>query len=373
MNKVVALINLHDSNELGLLTLNRPIASTTFFGRYAFIDFALSNLSNSGIDQVGILVKNHSRSIIKHLGGKNTYLRNPKTGFQSIFLNERGLLNPDFNTDIHNIQENDWFLYDNDVKYIVVCPCNILMHVDYNDIVREHIKFNRKISVMVTDVKNADAPSLHQCERVVVDSLSDVQKFDTNDGNYKEATVSLETYVFNADFLRDILKTVNGISQMLTIKSLVKYLSSYTEKVHAIKFKGMFKRFASMNDYFNHSMQLINEPEKARDLFRINWPIYTLTHNTRPVLYGEKSNVSTSLIANGCTIDGTVKHSILSRDVTIEEGSSVENCIIFTNSHISKGVHLKNCIVDKHTKIDVVKDIEGTEEKPLYIPQGAKI
>ena len=120
MNNVVALIDLHNTTNLGELTKNRPIASTTFLGRYAFIDFTLSNISNSGIDEIGILVQDHSRSIIKHLGGKNTYLRNPKTGFQSIFLNERGLLNPEFNTDINNILENDWFLYDNAVKYIIV-------------------------------------------------------------------------------------------------------------------------------------------------------------------------------------------------------------------------------------------------------------
>ena len=87
MNNVVALINLHGNANLGLLTKQRPIASTTLLGRYAFIDFALSNLTNSGIDEIGILIQDHSRSIIKHLGGKNTYLKNPKTGFQNLFLN----------------------------------------------------------------------------------------------------------------------------------------------------------------------------------------------------------------------------------------------------------------------------------------------
>ena len=46
MRDVIALVNLHNSSELKPLTNSRPLASTTFLGRFAFIDFALSNLTN---------------------------------------------------------------------------------------------------------------------------------------------------------------------------------------------------------------------------------------------------------------------------------------------------------------------------------------
>ena len=88
MNNVLALIDLYDGGELGLLTNEKPLASTTFLGRYAFIDFVLSNLSNSGIDQIGVLVKNHANSIYKHISNTNTYLANPKTGSLNLLINE---------------------------------------------------------------------------------------------------------------------------------------------------------------------------------------------------------------------------------------------------------------------------------------------
>ncbi len=374
MNNVIALIDLHNQSNLGLLTKNRPIASTTYLGRYAFIDFTLSNLTNSGVDEIGILVRDHSRSIIKHLGGKNTYLRNPKTGFQNIFLNEKGLLNPQLNTDIHNIIENDWFLYDSNVKYVVICPVNFIGHVDYNKVIEEHIKANRQMSCLVANVENADDPSLYRAMRCVVDPIGDVQKFETNDCRTKKATICLEVYVFNVDYLKEILKKADDISQMFTINDLVKYLSTYIEKVNAIEHKGEFRRIASLSDYFNVSMESIdNHKLMTETLFPEDWPIYTLTHDTRPVLYGEKCKVSNSLIANGCTINGTVKHSVLSRDVIVEEGATVENCVVFTNTVVKKGVHLKNCVVDKHCVFETKKDVEGTKEEPLYIPQGAHI
>lgn len=376
MNNVIALIDLHNTTDLGLLSKNRPIASTTFLGRYAFIDFTLSNLSNSGIDSIGILVQDHSRSIIKHFGGgKNTYLRNPKTGWQNIFINEKGLLNAAFNTDINNILENDWFLYDNNLKYIFICPVHYLMHIDYGEVLKAHIASNRQVSVVVSDVTNADDPGLLHCDKVTVDPLSDVQKFAVNDGKEKKACVSLQTYIFNCDFLREVLAKANSISLMFNINDLVKYLSSYLEKVHAIKFNGYFRRLNSLETYYNVSMETLNNGNGGliSNLFEKNWSIYTLSHNSRPVLYGEKCDVVNSSIANGCTINGIVHHSILSRNVIIDEGAVVEDSIIFTNTHIKKGVHLKNVIVDKHCVLEINKDVHGEDGKLLYVPQGAHI
>lgn len=57
MANILGILNLHHSPELGPLTKRRSIASTSFLGRYAFMDFMLSNFSNSGIDMVATLVK----------------------------------------------------------------------------------------------------------------------------------------------------------------------------------------------------------------------------------------------------------------------------------------------------------------------------
>ena len=45
MKKIIGFCNLHNSPQLGQLTASRPMASTSFLGRYAFIDFCLFNFS----------------------------------------------------------------------------------------------------------------------------------------------------------------------------------------------------------------------------------------------------------------------------------------------------------------------------------------
>ena len=89
MRKVIGFCNLHHSPQLGELTSSRPLASTSFLGRYAFIDFVLSNFSNSNIDEIGILVKDHARSLNKHLGFGNSWNINTKTGANVVMYNEK--------------------------------------------------------------------------------------------------------------------------------------------------------------------------------------------------------------------------------------------------------------------------------------------
>lgn len=372
MRDVIALVNLHNSTELRPLTNSRPLASTTFLGRFTFIDFALSNLTNSGIDNIGILVKNHSRSIIKHLGSETTYLKNPKTGFQSLFINEYGLTNPGFNTDINNIKENDWFLYDTNAKYIIVVPVQFVYKVDFNEIIKEHIKSQRMVSLVYRETKKADTRFLN-CDKITVDVLGNVQKIINNVGDKQKAYISLETYIFNVDYLRELLKKSENISSMFTLRDLIHYICNFEQKIHAIKYEGYCRYFGSLKDYYDFSFELLDTSKFKTSLFTNGWKYYTTTHNTSPTIYGLNCDVNNSSLANGCVIDGTVKHSILARNVTVEEGAEVENCIIFTHTIIKSGVKIKNAIVDKHCTIENKKEISGTSLNPLFIPQGAKI
>lgn len=373
MNKVVALINLHTSPELGLLTEKRPLASTTFLGRYAFIDIVLSNLTNSGIDDIAILVKERYRSIIKHIGNENTYLQNSKTGFLNFFINEKGSLNPTFNTDLNNIKENDYFLFDKHVEYVLIAPTEIIMTYDYKNLISEHIKSGKKISVLYGTGKNING-TYNGLSSIVVDPLNNIQKIDPIDKDSdEELNISLKSYIINKDFLKEILDKFSNISKIFNISDMVLYITKYFEKVNAVKFEGKFLYFNTFKKYYDYSFKVLDQGISLTDPLVPDWVIFTTTHNTRPVLFGPKSKVENSIVSNGCQIDGTVKRSILSRNVVVEEGATVEDSIIFTNCYVKAGVTLKNVVSDKHVKFVNKKEIAGTSSEPIYIPQGAKL
>ena len=68
-----------------------------------------------------------------------------------------------------------------------------------------------------------------------------------------------------------------------------------------------------------------------------------------------------------------MKNSILSRDVVVEEGAVVENCIIFTHTEIGKDVKLKYVVTDKYSKIQEVKKIIKDKDELLYIGKGERV
>lgn len=63
----IVFSNIHDANLPELVRL-RTLASIPFGGRYRLIDFALSNMVNSGITKVGVITKRNYQSLMDHVG-----------------------------------------------------------------------------------------------------------------------------------------------------------------------------------------------------------------------------------------------------------------------------------------------------------------
>ena len=76
-------------------------------------------------------------------------------------------------------------------------------------------------------------------------------------------------------------------------------------------------------------------------------PVYTKVKDSVPAQYGTGAQVSNSIISDGCTIEGTVINSILSRGVIIGKGATVRDSIIMQNTEVMKNVTLNNVILDK--------------------------
>ena len=113
--------------------------------------------------------------------------------------------------------------------------------------------------------------------------------------------------------------------------------------------------------------------EVRKDLFKEDWPIYTTTHNTPPAIYGADAKVCNSFIANGSNIQGTVINSIISRDVVIEKGAVVKNCILFSGTKVGKNSQLEYVVADKNVKIKEIKELHGEADHYTYISFGANI
>lgn len=366
MAKVVGLINLHSPVEFEGLTERRPVASVSFLGRYALIDFALSNMSNSSIDRVGVLIEKKPRSLFKHFGNIDSWDLNSKSGGVSLLYNEHYANNDRYNTDLNNLEENIAFLESDASDYVVITPCHIINIMDYNEAIESHVASGAKITAVYSKIKDGN-------ESFIGGDVYDIKDnkligSSVNKGTRKAINISLETYVINTDELLRIMKDARKVSSFFGLKDYINYKLNDLD-VNTYQFKGYIRCIDSIEAYYKYSLEFLNQ-DISSTVFKSNWPIYTKTNDTPPTKYLVDAKVKRAFIANGAFIDGTVENSIIGRGVKIGKEAVVKNSIIFSGAEVAPGAHIENVIMDKSSRVVKEKNLSGKEGKPLYIREG---
>jgi len=370
MPKIMGFCNLHGNKSLGPLTENRPLGSTSFLGRYALMDFTLSNFSNSGIDKVGILIETQPRSIMKHLGSTNVFNNNTKLGFEQVLYNEKHSMNPLYNHDLNNLKANDWLILDHRPDVIVIAPSDLLYTLDFQPVIKQHLESKEKLTMVYARTKKCKKQFLF-ADAITLKDGRVVGTFQ-NQGTRDELDISLDTFVISKDYLMELLELGPQISATFGLKELIRHLVNQTGVTFgSYKLTGYLRAFDSLDSYFENSMEFL-EFEFRNKVFIDGWPIYTVSNNTPPARYGANAMIKNSMIANGAKINGTVINSIISRNVVVEEGARIENAIIFTDTKVGKDVVIQRAIIDKYVKIEKTKLLAG-KESVLYIKQGEKL
>ncbi len=371
MSKVIGICNLHNEPSLGELTKTRPLGTVTFLGRYAIMDFLLSNFSNSGINIMPILVENNVGLIRSHLRDGNIWINNTKVGFIRLLMNEKALSNPTLNTDVNNMLANGGIINNIECDYVIVASPHYLYSFDFNNLVHAIEQNGADIMMMYSSRNDADV-EFQNCDALLLDG-NRVINCKKNTGARQSADISLSAYIFKKSVLRELLLDSKEISVFYTLKHLItNAIHSGKYNIQGYKFSGYVVPILSLEGYVKKSFELLPY-ETRQKLFLKDWPIYTTTHNTPPTLYLEDAQVKNSFIANGSVIEGKVENSILSRDVKVRKGAVVKNCIIFTHTEIGEGVKLNYVLSDKSAVINNVKSLQGDLDNLIVVPQGAKV
>ncbi len=352
-----------DTVKIEGISKHRPMSSVSFLGRYRLIDFPLSNLTNSGVNTIHIYVKEKPRSVFEHVGTGRQYNINSKHGKLRVMYGEEEISSSVYNTDVRSYLQNESYIWEDEAEYVIIMPSHFVYLQNFVDVMDKHIESGADITMLY---KNTDLAKEKYFGTTTLNFDKDkrVKSFEINRGQAKKRAISLEAYVMKKHLFVELLRKANDQSPIYWFKDI---LTENVENldIRGYSVKGTVLAITDLQSYYDSSMELIN-PETS-DLFRQDWPIYTRTNDSAPTIYGDKAKVSKSLVANGTTIKGKVINSIIGRNVQIEEGAVVENCIILPTSYVGKNVHINGLVVDKHVRIEKSKEIQGSKEEIIYI------
>ena len=330
--------------RLSLLTRFRAKPAVPFAGRYRIIDFTLTNCVRSGIDDVYILTQYIARSLIRHIGiGKpwdldrrkgGVHILHPRLGFQAADW-YRGTADAIF--------QNIPVLEELESDHILILSGDHVYHMDYRDFMHFHAASEKPASVAVVTVPRS------MCgEFGIVTAGRDgtVTCFEEKPEHSESNLASMGIYIFEKEFLIRTLKKLRARHENLDFgKHVFPHLVS-RRRVAAYRFPGYWLDIGTLKGYYAASLDLLGKHPRLR--FQDDGlPVLTVPDDSPPLVLGKNARAVSSLICNGCLIEGEVISSIVSQNATIKRGALVENSILFHDCIIERGARVRNCIIDK--------------------------
>ena len=366
-NNVLGIVYSNSYDEsLSELTARRTMGSVPFGGRYRLIDFVLSDMVNSGICKVGVITNSNFRSLMDHIGNGKPWDLARKNGGLQMF--------PPFNPSqagngrIGALYRILSFISSSSEEYVLLSDTNTVTNMDFEQMFDYHTGTGADITILANSGKK---PNLNNIMTLNCDADMRVTSVALAPKTADEVLYSTNTILMGRTLLERLVRDAESFGfdsfENDIIRKQVDKLN-----IRCYKARGFCATIDGLVSYYKTNLELLS-PSVRRDLFCEDRPVYTKIRNDMPVIYGLGSNVSNSLVSDGCKIAGVVENSVLSRGVCVEKGAVVKNCILMQDTRVCEGASLNCVITDKSVTVNPFKTLCGESSFPVYVSKGIVI
>ena len=353
----------------------RLMASIPFASRYRMIDFVLSSMANSGIDNISVIVKKNYHSLMDHLGSGREWDLVRKNGGLNIFppfmesdsrayLGRAGALANTLD-----------FLRSQKEKYVVMADSHIAVNFDFGKMIDAHIASGADVTVAYNEQELPANYLYHEAnDRDYYYTLG------INDGRVEKILINakdkgiqnfcMNIYVIERELLIDLINaaSLRG-NEYFERDVLIPQLGKLN--VQAYKYDGYLARITGMKSYFDENMKLLDDYNI--DALFDGAPIYTKVRDDNPTRYIDGAKVKNTMAADGCVIEGEVENCVLFRGAKVAKGAVIKNCVLMQDTVVEAGANMEYVITDKNVVISAGKELKGNDSFPVYIPKFHKV
>jgi glucose-1-phosphate adenylyltransferase len=360
------------------LTGHRSKPAVPFGGTCRLIDFALSNLVNSGVSQIYVLTQYKSHSLQRHLQQGWT-LTHPMNGY---------LLMP---VPPQMMGRETWYLGTADAVYqniglirnknpdlVLVFGSDHVYSMDVGAMIQYHLEKNADLTVAsipmaVTHCSPFGTLGVDGDSRVLSfeEKAESPPAFPERPG---QALVSMGNYVFNADVLREELEA-DGARRGSTHdfgRDILPEICA-RRRVYAYDFRmnqlpgvngasAYWRDVGTIESYYLSNMDLI-DPLSRLNLNNPLWPIRSVNYNGMPLkltesLSGRPGCIENSIVGGSVVVaGGYVRNSILGNNVFIGPDAEVKDSVILGNTVIKEGARVLRAVIDHGNVVGKKEDI----------------
>ena len=354
--------------RLKALTQHRCKPATPFGGKFMIIDFVLSNCVNSGIRQIAVLTQYKAQSLIQHIQRGWSYLRGELGEFVELIPAQQQIGAHWYRGTADSVFQNLDFIRSHHPTHVLILAGDHIYKMDYGPMIAYHEQCEADITVGVVDVPLERA---NEFGILTTDDTNRVTKFaekpqhpDPIIGQENLARASMGIYVIGMDRLEKMLTddAANESSRHDFGRNIIPPalgpLRVFAYPFHDVETRAQnyWRDVGNVDALYEANMELIAlNPEL--NIYDHQWPIWTYQAQQPPAKFvldeeGRRGMAVNSMVAGGCIISGAyVKESLLSNDVRIEDGTTIERSVLLPGVTIGRRCKITHCILDENCVI----------------------
>ncbi|WP_114195889.1 glucose-1-phosphate adenylyltransferase [Edaphovirga cremea] len=398
-NKAVALVLAGGrGTRLQDLTSVRAKPAVHFGGKYRIIDFALSNCLNSGIRRIGVITQYQSHTLLLHLQHGWSFLSEEMNEFIDLLPAQQRQGNEHWYSGTADaVYQNLDIIKRYKAEYVVILAGDHIYKMDYSRMLLDHVESGSPCTVACIDVPREEATAFGVME--VAENMQ-VKAFwekpenpPAMPNNPDRSLVSMGIYVFNAEFLFDLLNKDNtdeasshdfgkDILPEITAQGLVwAHPFSISCVTSASGAPDYWRDVGTLDSYWQANLdQAAVTPEL--DMYDRNWPIRTYAEPLPPAKFvqdhsGSPGMTMNTLVSGGCIISGSVVlNSVLFSRVRINSFCSVDSCVLLPDVNVGRSCRLRRCVVDRGSVIPegmIIGENANEDKARFYVSAGGTV
>jgi glucose-1-phosphate adenylyltransferase len=355
-------------SRLQPLTSTRSKPSVPFGARYRLIDFVLSNLINSGIRTIYLLVQYKSQSLIEHV--RRAWSLSPLLQNQFVTVVPPQML-----------EGTDWFQGTADAVYqnislieehapdlVAVFGADHIYRMDLQQMIQYHRRQEADVTISALPVPIHEARSFGV---MATDTHGRITEFQEKPhvptpmpGRPDYAFASMGNYLFSTRVLMEGLRAAKGRGEtdfgQHVLPSLMRTNRLYAYDFSTNRVPGIkpheepvyWRDVGNIDAYFDAHKDVLGL-EPRFDAFNPQWPIYSSNYQG-PVARVIGGAIRNTLLGAATVVSDGVRicNSIIRREAVIEEDVELEDCIVMDYVRIGRGAKLRRVIVDRHNHIE---------------------
>jgi glucose-1-phosphate adenylyltransferase len=356
------------------LTKERAKPAVPFGGKYRIVDFVLSNLINSGVYSIYVLIQFKSQSLLQHLRDGWQFAGPLKSHF--VIPVPAQMRSPDetwYQGTADAIFQNFNLIEQSRPDLVLVFGADHIYRMNIREMIAFHLEKRAEVTVAAIPVPRHQAVEFGVIETDLDSRIVAFHEKRTDapsmPGDPTRVYASMGNYVFSTsmlvrelkkdatneesshDFGRDILPALAGHAPMYAYNFEANVIPGEPPGKTAY-----WRDVGTIDAYYEATMDL-RAVEPALNLYNRQWPLLTAGYPEPPAKFvfdedGRRGQAINSIVSAGSILSGgLVRNSVIGRWVGVHSGAVVDDSIIFDNCDIGRRARIRRAILDKNVRV----------------------